>query len=98
MEHSDETKSEARRIADAVWELVREHEEDAHDGEPCWEERLGMLAYIGHAIGVRASYPTVILFGDALSEYERTCPNMEGPCSPDDHPNADGNGGVTDLP
>jgi hypothetical protein len=92
MEHSDETKSEARRIADAVWVLVAEHEEDAHDGEPCWEERLGMLAYIGHSIGVRATPEAALMFAELLADYEASCPNIGVPHSPDDHPDVDGNG------
>jgi hypothetical protein len=97
MEHSDETRKEARRIADATWALVAEHEEDAHDGEPCWEERIGMLAYVAHSIGVLATPETVLMFGALLADYERTCPNLGQPHDPDDHPDVGSNGGMADL-
>ena len=94
MGHSDETKSDARRIADAVLVLLREHEEDAHDGEPCWEQRIGMLAYLAHSMGVRALPETVLAFGAMLADYETNCPNLGHPHDPNDHPDVGGNGGA----
>lgn len=89
---ADEIK-EAREVADAVWAIVVEHEEEEHDGEACLEGRLSLLAYIAHRIGVPSTPMTALWFAKLLIEYEENCPNVGEPHNPDDHPNVKGNGG-----
>jgi hypothetical protein len=52
MRNLDELAAAMGSIRDQVLAVVREHEEAAHGGHPCWLERCGALAYLAHCLGV----------------------------------------------
>lgn len=41
-----------RAVVDALDEALRKHDEAEHDGEPCWDERVNVLAFIAHSVGL----------------------------------------------
>lgn len=34
-------------------EVLRKHDEEEHDGEACWDERVNVVAFIAHQLGLR---------------------------------------------
>jgi hypothetical protein len=51
-EHDAPETVEARAVRDSVIELSREHERRAHGGEPCLGNRVGLAAFLVHALGL----------------------------------------------
>lgn len=51
---SEFERRRARAIADDVWTFVRKHEQEAHDGEPCASNRVSVVAFVAHVVGLRA--------------------------------------------
>lgn len=50
-----------------VW--LGQHEADHHGGEPCFDERGNLLAYIAHRIG-GGNQPTINVMLDRLLDYQ----------------------------
>jgi hypothetical protein len=65
----DEAEQVLARVAmNDLMGIVLGHERDEHDGEPCEDERIGMLAYFMHCMGVnRERLPRIM---DAIATYE----------------------------
>jgi hypothetical protein len=65
---SEETQVKTRLAMNDLLDVIFEHEAEEHDGEFCDDERIGMLAFFMHSLGVsRESLPRIM---DALSIYE----------------------------
>jgi hypothetical protein len=58
-----------RKLATDAEELLQRHEREAHDGEPCLLERVNMVAFLAHRLGVRSVQGMAMVAG-RLSEYE----------------------------
>lgn len=59
----------ARKVANEAWALVERHEKEDHGGQPCPYNRIGLVAFIAHVIGLRAESAFDIEI--AIHEYER---------------------------
>ena len=52
MKTHDKTVAEMAAVRDAVLAALFEHERDRHGGEPCWGQRVSVVAYLAHSLGL----------------------------------------------
>lgn len=58
----------ARNAVNVLIGILADHEREAHAGEPCLDERAGMVAFVAHAVGLHPQHLDRV--GDALAIYE----------------------------
>lgn len=64
----------ARKVANDAWVLVQRHETEDHGGEPCLLNRISLVAFIAHVIGVKPEHGFDIEV--AMNEYALTHEEM----------------------
>jgi hypothetical protein len=76
MRNRDELIPLMRDLADQITAIVRSHEVEVHDGQPCWLERANVLAYIGHTLGMSADRLHTV--GRLMFDYDVHCEQIGG--------------------
>lgn len=66
----------ARLAANDLIAACDVHEQLCHDGEPCHSSRVGMVAFIAHALGLMPVHMTAV--AESLSEYEHEHQHRHG--------------------
>lgn len=66
----DKELSEA--IRDAVFELMRRHEQSEHAGHPCGMNRVGHIAWLAHCLGINSAHQQKLMA--VIGMYENDCP------------------------
>lgn len=58
-----------RKLVEIATEMYERHEREDHGGERCQENRVGIVAFLAHRIGVRDRV-SAVMFLEALAGYE----------------------------
>lgn len=74
----DEMQTKAAHLRDWAVALLVAHEREAHGGASCWPNRVSLLAYLAHNLGItgRGVGPALEQMRELLDEYDRTCTDL----------------------
>ena len=74
---SKELAIRGRLLADQVVAFAREHEEAEHSGDVCARNRVSIIAYLMHCLGLNTGQGQSLYaaIDELLKEYEDHCPN-----------------------
>lgn len=64
---SEEIQVAARLAANDLIAISDRHEQEDHGGEPCVDNRVGILAFVAHSLGLRPAHMIDVM--DALEQY-----------------------------
>jgi hypothetical protein len=69
---NDEMSVAMQAVRDQVLALMRDHEQRAHDGRPCWGNRSSAIAFLAHCLGFKGN-AIWIEVRQLLAEYDAHC-------------------------
>jgi hypothetical protein len=52
----EEMQREMAEVRDRCLDLAAWHEQTSHGGRPCWPNRIGMVAFLAHALGMQLEH------------------------------------------
>lgn len=67
-EQSEGDRQEAREIRNLLVARSQRHEEEEHGGEPCLGDRVGLIAFLAHALGLQPIHMDLV--AGELAEYQ----------------------------
>ena len=79
MNTRDEMIARAGQVRDLALAIMFEHEAMVHEKKPCMGNRISLLAYLAHCLGINGNHAHMDLFLDLLYDYALHCEN-NSPC------------------
>lgn len=75
-DHPDPDAEAMGEAADRIYKVLRDHEMEAHGGQPCPSNRVGAVAYIAHRLGLKSKLHLSHVAA-AMDDYDARCPCEE---------------------
>jgi len=63
---------------DQILAIVRDHEQAKHSGFPCWKERIGIVAFLFHCLGIPDCRPSWEFIAELVRDYAEECQKNGG--------------------
>jgi hypothetical protein len=73
----DEMTDAIGSARDQVLKVVLDHEQDTHQGRPCWGNRFSAIAHLAHSLGVTSADLAEV--GKLVDVYDANCKDESCP-------------------